>query len=173
MTADEQNKLNDLQAAYDLALKNYNQEENDNYTWHQGWIQAGNTDGGVYQGKTNQQWTTGKDSSDASLALKGTILKQAKANLDDFNASLTQNALNALATSNPVLYTQAVTAKATADAQAQSDAAKAAAAADVTKTQAAFASATTKYYIIGAAVIVIVIGVIVYLKSRKSKKIPA
>lgn len=173
MTPEETQKLADLQSAYDLALKNYNAEKVDNYNWYQGWGIAGNTPGGYYGGHPNEYWASGVKSSNASLELKKGLLDSTKANLDAFKKQLSQNALNALAESNPALYTQTVTAQAQADAAAQAEIEKAKIEAENAKTKAAFVAGNTKYYIVGAVLVVIVIGVIVYLRSKKGNKIPA
>jgi hypothetical protein len=151
MSAETDAKIKEYTDAKDAAYKAYSEE----LTWNtMGHANAKNSN---WTKPYNNQVTTQADfmawlsASDASLAIKKTNWQNAVTNLESYLKQLDQSTINAAVASNPNLLT---------------DLAKAKEESELNKGKQLFAQATTKYLIWGAiALVVIVIGVIIYKKK--------
>ena len=155
MTAAETQRLQELQDAYLKAQQVYNDEAKDNYLAH-----TGANAGGDYQGKSAAYWQQWARDSDASLAFKKGVMDRALSAYNDYQAQLNQAAQNAFAQNNPELYAQTLQNKDKAEADAKAKVAEYAAQA------ANYASANSKYIIIGVVLILVIGGIWMFTRKR-------
>lgn len=174
-TADEQNRLNELQTTYDNALAAYMNEKAQNDAGHAAQpfqtMQYGTTYklpflwGGAPMPESS--FTSWLSQSDTSLNIKKAAATAAKIQLDTYKLDLQNKYQMQFALENP----QAFVAAQEAQAQGIADAAKATAQGTVdAQAQAAKDKRTRMIVIGGIIVVVIVVGVIVYVKYLKRKK---
>lgn len=155
MTSQQQITLDNLNQDVRTAQQNYSIEQSDYTNFRNGWNTAGQTPGGVVEGLTNEQWKSRMDASALSLATKLAKLNAANDALASFLSQVSQLDAAAFKASNPEVFQQVEAAKIAAQSEIIKNA-----------DSKQLMQGTTKYLIIGAIVLTVIVVGIYFLRKK-------